>query len=289
MTWLLAMLVGSLLLGGGMLMVSAERVDMTQPANMRWLLVGQDLLLFILPALWLAWRADDRPAVYLRMHKGMSASTALIAIALILLAMPAINLIGHWNEQLTLPSFLRPLEAWMQQMEQSAEWTTGRLLNTTTIGALLANVGLIGFLAAMSEELTFRGVLLRFFTRRYTNALRTPHAAIWGVAILFSLIHFQFYGFIPRLLLGALLGYALWWTGSLWVPVLMHFVNNTMAVVLTFIFQKKGIDTSWLEAFGTGNTMWIGIVSLVVTACMIYLLRRSTTTSRASSRTSIGS
>lgn len=288
MTWLLAMLVGLLVLGGGMLLVSAGRVDMTQPANMRWLLVGQDLLLFILPALWLAWRTDNQPAAYLRMHKGMSVSTALIAIILMLLAMPAINLIGHWNEQLTLPAFLRPLEAWMQQMEQSTEWTTNRLLNVTTVGGLLANVGLIGFLAAMSEELTFRGVLLRFFTRQNTDTSRTPHAAIWAVAVLFSLIHFQFYGFIPRLLMGALLGYALWWTGSLWVPVLMHFVNNATAVVVTFIFQKTGIDTSWLEAFGTRNTMWVGMASLVVTAGMIYLLRRSTTMSKASSRTSGG-
>ena len=176
----------------------------------------------------------------------------------------------------------------MQQMEQSAEWTTDRLLNATTVGALLANVGLIGFLAAMSEELTFRGVLLRFFTRQYTDKSRTPHAAIWAVAVVFSLIHFQFYGFIPRLLMGALLGYALWWSGSLWVPVLMHFVNNATAVVVTFIFQKTGTDTSWLEAFGTGNTMWVGIVSLAVTAGVIYLLRRSTTMSNASSRTSGG-
>lgn len=288
MTWLLAMLVGLLVLGGGMLLISIGRVDMTQPANMRWLLVGQDLLLFILPALWLAWRADNQPVAYLRLHKGMSVSTAVIAVFLMLLAMPAINLMGHWNEQLTLPSFLRPLEAWMQQMEQSAEWTTDRLLNATTVGALLANVGLIGFLAAMSEELTFRGVLLRFFTRQYTDKSRTPHTAIWAVAVVFSLIHFQFYGFIPRLLMGALLGYALWWSGSLWVPVLMHFVNNATAVVVTFIFQKTGTDTSWLEAFGTGNTTWVGIVSLAVTAGMIYLLRRSTTMSNASSRTSGG-
>ena len=99
----------------------------------------------------------------------------------------------------------------------------------------------------------------------------------------------QFYGFVPRMLMGALFGYMLVWTGSLWVPMLMHFVNNGMAVLLYFMANRAHWDIDKVDAIGTGNTLWLGIVSLVLTVVGIYMFRRSTTMSNTSSRIYSGS
>ena len=116
-----------------------------------------------------------------------------------------------------------------------------------------------------------------------------PHLAIWVTAIIFSFVHFQFYGFVPRMLMGALLGYMLCWTGSLWIAMLMHFTNNAIVTILYFICLRGGYDTTTLDAIGSGDTLWLGILSIIVSVVGIYLFRRSLTMSNASSRTSSGS
>ena len=98
----------------------------------------------------------------------------------------------------------------------------------------------------------------------------------------------QFYGFVPRMLMGALFGYMLVWTGSLWIPILMHFTNNAVAVILYFIALRADWDMDKVDAIGTNDTLWLGVVSMVLTIVGIYIFRRSTTMSNASSRMSNG-
>ena len=92
---------------------------------------------------------------------------------------------------------------------------------------------------------------------------------------MFSAIHMQFYGFIPRMLLGALFGYALKWSGSLWLPILMHFTNNALAVIFSFICISNGYKLSGLDAIGTEDTLWIGCVSMVITIAGIAYLYKT--------------
>jgi hypothetical protein len=70
------------------------------------------------------------------------------------------------------------------------------------------------------------------------------HVAIWISAFFFSAIHVQFFGFVPRMLLGALFGYLYYWSGNLWVPMFAHFVNNGFAVCMIYLYQKKIVDTN---------------------------------------------
>ena len=202
------------------------------------------------------------------------------------------NMLGYLNQQMTLPIFLEPLEQWMKTAEENAALLTEQFLSVTTISGLIINILLMALLPAVSEELTFRGVLQRLFQakgeRRETRDERVPHTAIWCSAILFSAIHMQFYGFLPRMLMGALFGYMLVWTGSLLVPILMHFTNNSMAVILYFVALRADGDMDKVDAIGTNDTLWLGVVSLILTIIGIYIFRRSTTMSNASSRMSNG-
>ena len=174
----------------------------------------------------------------------------------------------------------------MRAQEETAGKLTEQFLNVTTVGGLLINLGLMALLPAAGEELTFRGVLQGLMTKLDRQSV--PHVAIWVTAILFSAIHMQFYGFVPRMLMGALFGYMLAWTGSMWIPMLMHFVNNALAVLLYFMSNRSSWDMEQVDSIGVGDTLWLGIVSLVITIAGIYAFRRSTTMSNASSRISSG-
>lgn len=255
--------------------------------TLKWIQLLQTITLFLLPSLLVAYLCAKAPWNWLQLDQKVDLKVLLWAIGIMLVALPAINLLSHWNQQMVLPSWLSGLEEWMKNKEAEAEWLTKQFMSVTTLSGLLVNLFLMAVLPAVSEEVTFRGVLQRLLAFRLSPF--TSHLSIWLTAIIFSAIHMQFYGFVPRMLMGALFGYMMVWTGSLWVPMLMHFVNNGMAVLLYFMASRAGWDMDRVDAVGTDNTLWLGIVSIVLTAVGIYMFRRSTTMRSASSRISSGS
>ena len=255
--------------------------------TLKWIQLLQTISLFLLPSLILAYLCAKAPWNWLLLDKKVNWKVLLWAIGIMLVALPAINLTSHWNQQMVLPSWLSGVEEWMKAKEAEAEWLTKQFMSVTTVSGLLVNLLLMAVLPAVSEEITFRGVLQRLLSPKHSTL--NSHLSIWLTAIIFSAIHMQFYGFVPRMLMGALFGYMMVWTGSLWVPMLMHFVNNGMAVLLYFMASRAGWDMDKVDAIGAGNTLWLGIVSIVLTVVGIYMFRRSTTMRSASSRISSGS
>lgn len=253
--------------------------DRTSIASLKWLQLFQTLALFFLPPLLMAFFCCEKPLQWLHLNRGMSWQTALFAVVLMLCAIPGINLLSYLNQQLTLPSFLEPLEALMRSQEDAANQLTEQFLQVNTIWGLLINVGLMALLPALSEELTFRGTIQSFFSNSpdsngtfsaiHSLSARTK-IGIWATAIIFSFVHFQFYGFVPRMLMGAMFGYMLAWTGSLWVPMLMHFTNNAVAVLSYYITYNYSLDPDSLDSIGTSSTLWLGVISiLIVLAALI--------------------
>ena len=256
-------------------------------SSLKWIQFFQSAAMFLLPPLCMAYLWSKQPLEWLKVkgERVKVKSEGVWAVLLMLVALPAINLLAHINEQIALPAFLEPLEAWMKTQEETAKNLTDQFMHVTTFGGLIINLLLMAVLPAISEELTFRGVLMNLFKVKGESV---PHLAIWCSAILFSAIHLQFYGFVPRMLMGALFGYMLVWTGSLWTPILMHFTNNAMAVILYFVSLRAGWDIEMMDAIGTNDTLWLGVVSMVITIVGIYAFRRSITMSNASSRISSG-
>ena len=257
--------------------------------SLKWLQLIQTIAIFLLPPLCMAYLWSEQPLQWLQLATPKlptlqdKSKQIILAIGIMLVALPGINLLSHLNHQMTLPAFLEPLEQWMKVQEENAKVLTEQFLNVTTLGGLIINLLLMAVLPAVAEELTFRGTL-----QQLLKAKTNSHLAIWCSAILFSAIHFQFYGFIPRMVMGAMFGYTLWWTGSLWIPILMHFTNNAMAVLLYFLALRADWDMEQVDAIGTNDTLWLGVVSIVITIIGIYAFRRSTTMSKASSRISSG-
>jgi len=262
------------------IMVSSG-VNMLNAHVMRGILVFQDVFIFVLPAFLAACCWSKQPGKWLQLKTKTDSRIIWGAILVMIIALPGNNLLAYLNQQITLPEAWAPFEQWMKAQEESAEKALMILLDDTGWMAFVCNFIVIAVLAAIGEEFCFRGVL--------QGLMKHTTAAIWITAIVFSTIHLQFYGFVPRLLLGALFGYMLVWTNNLWVPIIMHCTNNGVIAILYYIAQVKGIDTKKMDAFGTEDTLWVGIVSLVLVAVGIYILRRSLTMSKASSRTSSGS
>ena len=287
--WLGCIIVLSIVAAGSMFLFE-------QPLSvgaLKWVQFFQSASMFLLPPLCMAYLWSKNPLGWLKVkgERSKVKGEVLWAVTLMLVALPAINLLSYWNQQMTLPAFLEPLEQWMKTSEESAKVLTEQFMQATTLGGLIINLLLMAVLPALGEELTFRGVLQCLLTPRITTSspyCQTPHIAIWCSALLFSAIHLQFYGFVPRMLMGALFGYMLVWTGSLWIPILMHFTNNAVAVILYFIALRADWDMDKVDAIGTNDTLWLGVVSMVITIIGIYIFRRSTTMSNASSRMSNG-
>ncbi len=187
----------------------------------------------------------------------------LIGAALMYVSMPVTDLLTVWNEGMDLGPAFEKLEEILKTMEETTATTIEKMLNVDTVGGLLFNLVVIALIPAVGEELTFRGVLQQGLTRRMN-----PHIAIILSAAIFSFIHFQFYGFLPRLFLGLLLGYMFYTSGSLWVCMLMHFLNNGTAVVMYYL-NNKGVINVDVEHLGTSESVWLVVASAVVTAGLI--------------------
>jgi membrane protease YdiL (CAAX protease family) len=139
-----------------------------------------------------------------------------------------------------LPEALSGLEMWMREKEDQLSVMTAFLTGYTQFSQLLIALFVVTLLPALGEEVLFRGIIQTKLSRHWGNV----HLAIWVSAAIFSAIHFQFYGFLPRMMLGALFGYLYYWTGNLWVSVLAHFVNNGFVLVMMYLHNIHVVKTN---------------------------------------------
>jgi uncharacterized protein len=150
------------------------------------------------------------------------------------------TVIIEWNQQVHFPDFLKSFEDWARSKEDQLAALTKMLTNFNSFGQFAIAFVVVAVLAGVCEEFLFRGVIQTEFYRGTKNI----HVAIWVSAILFSAIHSQFFGFVPRVLLGALFGYLYYWSGNLIVPMFAHFVNNSISIIMIYLYRLKIVDTN---------------------------------------------
>ncbi|MGN7203531.1 lysostaphin resistance A-like protein [Pedobacter sp. SAFR-022] len=224
--------------------------------------------LFLLPPIFLAVTEGSKISQFYNWQKPTLAMLGIIFL-LMMVSLPITELSGLINQKMTLPEALKPLENWMRDKEEEASKMVVALLKMDTAGDFLLNLFMIAFLPAVAEELMFRGGVQRAFSRMFGN----PHVAIWITAFIFSAIHVQFFGFIPRLLLGALFGYLYVWTKSLWYPMFAHFLNNAYAVCMALYFQIHNLPLENVDEQPAFN--WMGyVLGLVLTVLLLIYLRK---------------
>ncbi len=239
----------------------------TTNANRIISLVSQ-LVVFLLPCLILTiWLQKCGKTDYLRTKTYPQWTDFLLVVLIMTVSIPFLSAVIEWNENIVLPEKMADLEQWMKNMEEQATQITEEMLFTNNWKILLVNVLIIGLLPAICEEVLFRGVVLNWLL----EIVKNKHIAIFVSAFLFSFIHFQFYGFVPRMLLGILFAYLVLYSGSLWTSIFAHFLNNSMAVITAYAYYNGYIQTNY-EKFGSFEGVWYAIVlSLILTSLALYL------------------
>ncbi len=227
-------------------------------------------LIFIVPPVMLYAFTRTKPLREIGFNKISNGWLLLAGMVLMFIALPVINQLTEWNEGMKLGSAFSMFEEMLKAMEDEAARLTEEMLNVTTIGGLITNLVVIALIPAIGEELTFRSVLQQFLVKVCKNA----HVGIILAAAIFSAIHFQFYGFLPRMLLGIFLGYSFYCTKSIWTPIIMHFLNNGTAVVVYYL-NNKGIINADADTFGSTDNVWLLVGSaLLVVALLLFMWRK---------------
>lgn len=196
------------------------------------------LFAFTLGPLAYLYATNQQTGAYLTPNKYVPLGLGLLSALLILFIMPANSWIINWNAGMQFPESLRAFEAWAKTKEDTLKVLTEQLTIFDSPGQFIFGMLVFGLIPAIGEEIVFRGLL----QRNLLQVFRNVHVAIWVTAFIFGAIHMQFYGFFPRMLLGAVLGYLFAWSGNIWVPIAGHFMNNGFTVLILYLQQRKLIN-----------------------------------------------
>ena len=227
------------------------------------------LCLFALPAMLFVASKDNN--LSLRLGSGVRGSAILWTALIMLCTYPLVAFLVKINMSIEFPEALLWLEESFKAQEEGAAEMLKGFLKMDGIGTLLINLFVIAVIPAITEELLFRGVVQQLFWRWFGN----PHFAIIITGLLFSAIHMQFYGLLPRWMLGVVLGYLFYWSGNLWYPIIGHFLNNGVQVLLVYLGQisPDELETSTAEA---DALPWYAVViSLVIFGGFMYFYKNS--------------
>lgn len=224
---------------------------------------------FVFPPFVLAYLFSQNAKQYLKLNKRISVTDVVLVFIAMFASVPLINYLAELNQKMVLPSFLGQLESWMKEKESLAGEITDKFLDVHSTGGLILNVFMIALIPALGEELLFRGILQRIFVEWFQSAF----AGILLSSILFSALHLQFYGFLPRMLLGILLGYMYLWSGSLWLPIAAHFINNAAAIIAVYMYHNGSISIDPDKVGASGNSyseLLVGTLFFVAALWLLY-------------------
>jgi uncharacterized protein len=269
--FLIGMLLAQPIFGVSLAKLPAVLSDFGNPASiglLKYFQILQSFGLFIIPPLLAGFFFERNPSRYLALDTSpRQAAYWLVFIALVVMT-PLVNGMIEWNESLRLPASMAGIEDWMKRTEEEAGKLTDAFLQVETTGGFLLNILMIAVLPAFGEEFLFRGVIQRMLG----DWTRNMHVAILISAFAFSAMHLQFYGFLPRFFLGLVFGYLFFWTGSLWIPIFAHFLNNATAMVFEALVSS-GRATEEAGSFGSDNPFLIAVSAALTGGVMFAIYR----------------
>jgi uncharacterized protein len=228
----------------------------------------QSIAVFAVPPFFIAWFFSDRTTGYLSMKKSVSSWNYLWGAIIIIACIPLINFLDEINKMVHLPSLFGKVESGMNETESMIEKIYGLFSKAPTLRIFLFNMIVMAVVPAFGEELMFRGVLQRMLSDFFSNR----HFGVIVCAFIFGAVHSQAHSILPRFMLGLVLGYSMLWSGSIWVSMLMHFVNNLMNIGYS-LMQERGCVGNELEQIGKiHEQVWMTGVSIILLGVLLWLI-----------------
>jgi len=247
--------------------------DTLHPNNLdlsRFMQLGSQLGLFLLPPVIMAFLVSTKPFGWLGFGGRVSSAHWIAGISMLFVALPFLHWLAGINELIVLPEGLSGIEQWMRRQEDAAEVITQRFLDVDKFVWLLFNLIMIAVIPGIGEEMVFRSVLQPVFSKGFRNV----HLGIFFTAVVFAAMHLQFYGFLPRLVLGMFMGYAFFLSGSIWLPVVMHTVNNGAAVLVHYLHFNGFSDVSLEDAASfSGSPFYVLLSAALTVLCLIVMVK----------------
>lgn len=221
---------------------------------------------FLFPAVFTAFLLNRKPLKLMGFKGNIEWRQVGVVAAIVIAALFVSGSLGYLNEQLPVSqSWRATFEKWEKSYMDDME----SMIGLDNAGQLLITLVLLAFLPALCEEALFRGGFQNFLTR----ATRKPWLSIIIVSLIFSAVHLSYYGFLPRLFLGIVLGVIYHYSGRLWLCILAHFLNNAIAVSLLYAYKQQG--KSFTEAMNETNDMaYIGLIVLPVVIALLFLFKK---------------
>jgi uncharacterized protein len=220
---------------------------------MRMVMLINHLFSFIIPSLLTGWIIYKNNILgYFKLTKAPSLRIVILGLVFLLVSIPLVQYAYQVNKMLPLPE-------WMMDMESSTGNILEAIISKENFYEVIINVILIAVIPGIGEELMFRGLIQQQFGR----LLQNEHLTVWLAAAFFSAIHMQFQGFLARMILGALLGYLLVWSRNLWVPMIVHFLNNGLQVIMIYVMNIKPSEMDKIEQ-GEKIHWTMGVASLML-------------------------
>ena len=170
----------------------------------------------------------------------------------------------EWNQNIHLPESMSGIESALKNMEEMLAKTSKFITEFESFGQLLLGIVVVAIIPGIGEELVFRGLVQNHVYRITKNI----HVAIWLGALLFSLFHLQFYGLVPRMLLGALFGYMYYFSGNIIYPMVAHFVNNGFTLIMLYLYHNELVDFN-IEA--TDSIPWPQVIISVIITLLLFI------------------
>ncbi len=197
----------------------------------------------------------------------------VVAGGVVVLSVPFMSGLVEWNASAHFPGFLQDWEKSARELENRAQELIKYLTRFTSPLRFLVGVVVIAVVPAISEELVFRGVVQRNLVQWFNSR----HVGVWLAAAIFSAIHLQFFGFVPRFVLGLVLGYLYEWSGNILVPMAAHFTQNAFQLILLYAQQRGAFAASSFDADSTeALPWWWQLLSVLLTGAALWLLYRRT-------------
>lgn len=252
-------------------MPSAEDGAATNMLAFKWLQIVSAILIFVLPSLFFSKYKTGSFTQYFRARNGLHILPIVLAGLAMAVSYPLLLVSMEVNSYLALPDSLRWLEELLRNMEDSAADATVSFLRMDSIGSFLLNMLMVAVIPAVGEELLFRGVIQKLLQKLFDNA----HVAIFITAILFSAMHFQFYGFLPRWIMGIILGYLFYWSGNIWYPIIAHFLNNGFQVLMVYLGNMPLEEVATPELPPLDLTYLAGAVASLLCIGLIFKVYRN--------------
>ena len=233
---------------------------------LRWVQFLTTLFLFFLPPIFYAWICHKKAFIHLGFKNKVTIPQFFIAIIIMVAALPLVGALAELTKM--LPFSKITFQKW-EAIEDAYNKQVAIIGRMNNFSDYILSLFMLALLPAMFEETIFRGGMQNLLSRWW----KMPILSIVVTAIIFSIVHGSYFGFLSRAVLGFLLGWMYYRTGNIWLNIIAHAANNAVAVTAIYVMRLKNPKMDVAKA-DVNLSIWWGLVSLAVIYGLFVLFER---------------